>query len=359
MRLWIWVSVAAVCAATCTHALDAYAQVAHFTVTWPGAWLRTSPSVLAPRVVPAELGARFTIVGRTEDSQWLALSQGALNGWLPAGFGEAALSLATVPVLKTSLPPPPRNTNTATLPDWVVMTARGRQLYQQAIKSGRNPRLFTVAGDSNSTWQRSIGRIAGGSYDLGAHRHLSVVVARFDPSFARVSLAVRGGIGAVDMFDPAKAPSPPCRPSEGLFACELRVSGASIVFIQLGTGDTFAWQQFEQNLQRLIDRAVASNVLPVLVTKADDMESIHGGASFNYINEVIRRLAREQQLPLVDFHTATRALPVVPNPDLPHRPFTQNGLVDEWGYYFHLSEDGYNLRVLSTLLLLDALTRGL
>lgn len=343
----------------CIHPAEVDAQPAAFTVTWHGAWLRAAPSVTAPKVAPAEIGAQFTIAGRSEDGQWLALTQGALSGWLPAGFGETGVSPTAAPVRKVMLPPPPRNTNTAPLPDWIVMPARGRQLYQQAIKAGRDARLFTVAGDSNSTWQRSIGRIAGGSFDLGAHRHLSVVVARFDPSFARVSLAVRGGIGAVDMFDPAKAPSPPCRPSEGLFACELRLSRASVVFIQLGTGDTFAWREFERNLQRLIDLALANNTLPVLVTKADDMESIQGGASFNHINDVIRKLAREQQLPLVDFHAATRALPVVPNPDLPHRPFTQNGLVDEWGYYFHLSEEGYALRVLSTLMLLDALTRGM
>jgi hypothetical protein len=56
---------------------------------------------------------------------------------------------------------------------------------------------------------------------------------------------------------------------------------------------------------------------------------------------------------------ATRALEVIPNPELPKRPFTQNGLHDEWGYYFHLTDEGYALRVMSTLLMLDAITRGM
>jgi hypothetical protein len=129
------------------------------------------------------------------------------------------------------------------------------------------------------------------------------------------------------------------------------------VFIQLGTGDKFAWREFEGNLRKMIEYAIANAVLPVLVTKADDIDSIQGGAPFNHVNDVIRRLASEYQLPLLDFFAATRTLPVVPNPELPKRPFTQNGLVDEWGYYFHLSEQAFELRVLSTVQMLDAVTR--
>ncbi len=336
-----------------------HAQGVTFLVTWQNAWFRASPSVMAPKVAPVVQGATYEVVGRSEDGQWLALSGPNFNAWLPAGFGEVMGDLAGVAVIKSALPPVPKNTNTARLPEWIVMTPRGKQLYQRAVKAGRNPRMFTIAGDSNSAWQRTIGRIAAGVYDFGAHDHLKPVVARFDPSFARVSVAVRGGAGAVDMFDPALAPSPDCLAGEGMFACELRLSRASIVFIQLGTGDKFAWREFEANMRRMIDYALARDVLPVLMTKADDMESIQGGASFNYINDVIRRLAVEYQLPLADFHTASRSLPTIPNPELPKRPFTQNGLLDEWGYYFHLSEDGLALKVLANLLMLDAITRGL
>lgn len=346
-------------AATFSPAPTAHAQRTTFLATWQNAWLRAAPSVIAPRVAPVVQGATYEVIGRSEDGQWLALATPDLRAWLPAGFGEVSGRLASVPIIRTRLPPAPKNVNTAALPEWIIMTARGRELYRRAVKAGRDPRMFTVAGDSNSTWQRAIGRIAAGVYDFGAHGHLRTVVARFDPAFARVSLAVRGGAGAADMFDPAKVASPDCRPDEGMFACELRLSRAGIVFIQLGTGDKFAWREFEANLRRMIDYALANDVLPVLVTKADDMESIQGGASFNHINDTIRKLAREYQLPLADFYAATRSLPVVPNPELPMRPFTQNGLLDEWGYYFHLSEEGFALRVLANLWMLDAITRGM
>lgn len=342
-----------------TWAVPAFAQKTTFLVTWQNAWFRAAPSMMAPKVAPVIQGTTYDVVGRSEDNQWLALAGPNIKAWLPAGFGEITGSLASVPVIKTALPPAPKNANTASLPEWIVMTPRGKQLYQRAIKAGRDPRMFTIAGDSNSAWQRTLGRIAAGVYDFGPHGYLRPVVARFDPSFARVSVAVQGGAGAVDMFDPAKVTSPDCRPDEGMFACELRLSRASIVFIQLGTGDKFAWREFEANMRQMIDYALANDVLPVLMTKADDMESIQGGASFNYINDVIRKLAGEYQLPLADFYVATRSLPVVPNPELPKRPFTQNGLLDEWGYYFHLSEAGFALKVLANLMMLDAITRGM
>lgn len=354
-----------------------------FLATWQNAWFRAAPSVNAPKVAPLVQGTTYDVAARTEDGQWVALAgpdfpTGTFRkAWLPAGFGQVNGDLARVTVAQYGLPPFGKNTNSAPLPEWIVMTARGKQLYAQAIRAGRDARIFTIAGDSNSTWQRNIGRIAAGQFDFDKYGYptgtssLRSVVSRFDPSFARVSVAVHGGIGATDMlkalsvFDPAKAAAAAlsmqrgCRVDESMFACELRQSNASIVFIQLGTGDTFAWRDFEANMRGMIQYALANDVLPVPVTKADDMESIQGGASFNFINDTIRKLVVEYQLPLVDFYAATRTMPVVPNPELPKRPFTQFGLQDEWGYYYHLTDEGFTLKVFATLFMLDAITRGI
>ena len=107
----------------------------------------------------------------------------------------------------------------------------------------------------------------------------------------------------------------------------------------------------------MIDTAIASNVLPILFTKADEMEQYQGGAPMGHINEVIRKLAAEYQVPWVDFFAATRPLPTIPNPKLPDRPFVQHGLHDEWGYYFHLTEEGRTLKLVCMLQVLDAVTR--
>ena len=44
-----------------------------------------------------------------------------------------------------------------------------------------------------------------------------------------------------------------CLPAEGVFACELRLSNASIIFIQLGTGDRFAWKDYEATYRAMLE----------------------------------------------------------------------------------------------------------
>ncbi|MEO6061038.1 MAG: SGNH/GDSL hydrolase family protein [Thermoflexales bacterium] len=229
-------------------------------------------------------------------------------------------------------------------------------MYAAASARGRDAAIFTVAGDSNSEWPGYLGQIATGAYDLRARPAYAAATARFAPSFPRRSTAAGGGLRAADMFlaDWPDKPST-CERSEGRFACELRLSRAAIIFIQLGTGDRFVWSEYEGHMRRMLDVALQSGVLPVLVTKADDLESWQGGAPIDHMNIVVRRLAAEYQLPMIDFFVATRSLPVIVNPQLPDRPYTKNGLLDEWGYYFHLSDLGKEMRILTTLAMLAAI----
>ena len=83
--------------------------------------------------------------------------------------------------------------------------------------------------------------------------------------------------------------------------------------------------------------------MPVLVTKADDLEARNGAPS-GYINDVIRALADEYRVPLLDFWQASRTLP-------------NNGLINEGGLNFHLSPAGQDLHLVATLQTLDAISR--
>ncbi len=327
-----------------------------FRVKQAGLVLRAAPSLLASAGAGVTQGDVFDIIGRSDDNAWLALKSGARNGWLPAGFGDVEGSLASVGAYRRADVKIAKNGSNAALPAWVRVTPRGRSMVQQSAKLGRDPRMFAIAGDSNSAWPRHQGRMLAGPIDRTPFAAYPYVLSRFDPAFARVSVAVGGGFRAADMFLPERA-NPACLPAEAMFACELRQTRAAIVFIQLGTGDKFVWREFEPNLRKMIDHALASNVAPVFMTKADDLESIQGGAGENHINDVIRRLAAEYQLPLIDWHAASRSQPVIENPELPKRPFIKNGLHDEWGYYFHLTDEAFALRMLATVQMLDALTR--
>jgi hypothetical protein len=330
-----------------------------FEASGPGVHMRAQPSVLAKRVAEIPLKKAFPLVARTPDSAWVALrgTEKDIAGWVPVGLGQVLGDIAGLPMQPRPYLGAPAGTTASKRPAWIKPTERGRQLFAQAIAAGRDGRVFTIAGDSNSAWQHNLGTIVSGRRNFSTDRALGSVVARFDPSFAWVSVAVGGGFRAADMFLPENSPAA-CLPAEPMFPCELRRSNASVVFIQLGTGDKFVWREFEANTRKMIDYARSRHVLPVLVTKADDLESIHGGAPINYVNDMLRQLAAEYKLPLIDFYVGTRSLPVVPNPELPKRPFTQNGLLDEWGLYFHLSEEAFDMRLRSTLLMLAALTGG-
>ncbi len=239
-----------------------------------------------------------------------------------------------------------------------VISARARQIYRQAIAAGRDATLFTVAGDCNSEPPVYLGRFAAGGFDLAANGFatLQPVAKKFARSFSWTSVAVDGGHNSASVLDPLFANSRQCEASESPLACELRRSNASIVFIALGTGDTFTWQDFEANYRRIIDTALASKVLPVLVTKADDLESTQGGAPSGTINAIIRRLGTEYQLPVMDFGLAARRLPDQGLAEEGHEE-AGRGVVYAAASRFHLNGYGMDMRMLLTLTTLSAIAR--
>lgn len=360
-----------------------------FTINVDIANVRSGPSRNHRVVSTASEGQVFYASARNVSADWVQVSanrNASADLWVFATLGDLSIAIDRLPVVAapaatpptptvTSSPPPRTTTATpvasasaasssttyaANAPAGMPsITPRARQLYAQGLARGRNASMFMIAGDSNSEYLQYFNRVSLGWHGVSAYPQLPGILARWEAGARRqdtnVSVSVRGGLSAAEMVLPFSDPN--CASGESRFSCELRLSNASVVFIQLGTGDKFAWREFDTNMRTMINHAIAYNVVPVLVTKADGIEEYQGGAPSGYINTTIRKLAAEYQLPLLDFYTATRSLPTIPNPDLPHRPFTQNGLLDEWGYYFHLSDQAKSLRVLMTLLTLDAITR--
>ncbi len=218
-------------------------------------------------------------------------------------------------------------------------------LYHRGVDAGHDPNAFSVAGDCNSDYDIYLGPVVGGIIDLSSFPYLQVTLHRFWGSFARRSLAVHGGYNAQSVMDPAWANPQVCQSGESPFACELRVNNSSIVFISLGTGDQFAWRVFETNYRKVIEYAINHKVLPVLVTKADKLESFEGGAPPNFIDDVIRRLGAQYGVPVMDLWLAAQAWP-------------NGGLAFEGGHDFHLSSEGNTLHNMLTLHTLDVIWRG-
>jgi hypothetical protein len=313
-----------------------------------GVYVLDAPRATAQRISRLGRDQAVTAVGRDASGAWLAVMFSG-RGWVPANTGVLQYGISTVPLAAENTleargaarlaPPGP-------LPAWVPsISARMRRLYQRAARNGRSPRMFAAIGDCNSLHNIYLEPIATGALDLSSQPYLNSTLDTFRPAFFRGSLAVNGGYNSASILDPLWANPRECARGESPYACELRVSMASVAFILLGTGDNHSWRSFEANYRALLQYALNLGVVPVAVTKADALETIEGGAPPSYINDVIRRLAGEYGVPLLDFDLATSTL-------------DNHGLLDEGNSDFHLSAEAIYLHNLGTLQTLYAITSG-
>ncbi len=326
------------------------------TITADKVWLRNEPRLTASNTAPVAKGQFYDVLARNADGTWWKLNVPEAKGgtWLLADLGaQYAGDVMTAPIapaqVLTSTKPTRKTTRKvkeAPFPAWIPkIKPEQRAIWQAAVNAGKDPNFFAVVGDCNSQPPVYLQRLASGQFDTSTlSPRLQGMVQQFAKSFGRISLAATGGFGSASMMDPAWADGVLCDPAngDGPFACELRVSRASIVFISLGTQEQYDWKNFEKNYRPLVEHAKANGVLPVLVTKADDMETA-AGAESGTINIIIRKLAQEYNVPLMDFHAATR--------DLPY-----GGLINESDKNFHQSFLGMDRRLLATLQTLAAIT---
>lgn len=217
-----------------------------------------------------------------------------------------------------------------------------KDLYKRAVKEGRDGASVSVMGDCNSESPVFFGRLAAGVVDLAQYPTAQRASLKFSPSFTRTSVATHGSFSAAMAFDSTWSDPKSCAAGEGPLACELRNTRASVIIISLGTGDTFTWKNFEGNLQKIVQYAIQNNAVPVLMTKADALESQQGGASPETINAAIRRVGAQYGIPVIDYALAVKNLP-------------GGGLIDEKNTDgkqiepFHINEIGMDARIIMTL----------
>jgi len=188
----------------------------------------------------------------------------------------------------------------------LVVSARARQIYQAGLEQGNDPRAFAKVGDCNSRIPLFLAPFDGQQYRLGPrYAYLQATIDRFADSFQRDSVSARDGFSTSSVFAPLQADPSQCFADEAPVVCEFRLTRPSLVFISLGTNGA-DWQtdeSYERGMRKIIEYAIEHGALPILSTKADDLE---GDARFNFI---VQKLAREYELPLWNFWKAARDLP--------------------------------------------------
>lgn len=170
---------------------------------------------------------------------------------------------------------------------------------------GNNPRAFSKIGDGeiSAEWFLTAFDLGTGYYNLGTDSDLQDTIDFFAGSFGRQSQSARRGFNVQRVLDPSLADAEFCQMGETPLDCELRLHHPSFALISMGTNQVWQPDEFEVGLRKIIEILISEGVVPVLSTKADNLEGD------NCINLIVARLAVEYDLPLWNFWQAVQSLP--------------------------------------------------
>lgn len=185
------------------------------------------------------------------------------------------------------------------------ISQRTMEIYKLGQDLHNNPYSFSIVGDCESSPSWFLGDFDRGEsyYSLGNYQELNLVINAFQGSFERKNFAVGNGFNTAAVLSPFWADPEFCQPGESPLDCEVRLHHPSFVFILLGTNDIYKMENFEENTRKILNRLVEQGIVPILATKADDLE---GG---NAINALIYKLALEYEVPLWNFWKSVQILP--------------------------------------------------
>jgi hypothetical protein len=270
---------------------------------------------------------------------------------------EQPTEISTVSALTTETPAPGPTVDTRISPErwqeWpVVPTVRPemKAIFQRGAELGNNPGAFSKIGDGeiSTVWFLTQYDLAPSYYHLGPYTYLQSVIRRFHGSFSHAGVAAGRGFTTTIILQPPPAGTSECEAGESRLDCELRTFHPSFAFISLGTNQVWQPEVFEPELRRIIVLLLESEVVPILATKADDLE---GNGS---INATIARLAAEYDLPLWNYWRATQPLPNHGlQSDGAHLTVGPNRFDDP-----RAMESGWAVRNLTALQALDAVWQG-
>lgn len=229
--------------------------------------------------------------------------------------------------------------------DWPVIpvvSARARQIYEAGLALGTDPTRFSKVGDCQAIKNVLVGIYDKPGYSLRENNtDLEETIRQFGGSFDRDGEAVQGGYNAASVLTPLMSDPDVCEPGETPLECEVRVHNPSIMIISLEVWwDGRSPAVYEKNMRQIIEFAIGRGILPILSTKADNVEGDHS------INLATARLAYEYDLPLWNWWLAAQSLP-------------NHGLDPDRADGFHISQEhAWPERSFTALQSLDGVWRG-
>jgi hypothetical protein len=247
---------------------------------------------------------------------------------IPATPTYLSPSPSSLPAITATTGPVPSATPSLVPDAWMQMpvvpdgvSPRVRAIYLQGQQLGNNPNAFSKIGDCESTpsWFLGDFDLGPANYSLGPYTDLQPVIDQFHGSFGRTSLAAGRGYAAATVLSPLWADPKLCQAGETPLTCELRLNKPAFAFVMLGTNDASNPAKFEGYMRQILDALIQRVVVPILATKADNLERDHS------LNATIARLAYEYEIPLWNYWLVVQPLPEKGlQPDLSHLTFAPN-----------------------------------
>jgi len=258
----------------------------------------------------------------------------------------------TTAVLETNQPQPTLTPTQDTRPlpeDWMAwpvvpeVTAAAREIYRQGIAMGNDPHAFSKVGDCQNVKQSFLGFFDHpDQYELmSGIDAMQDTIDHFSGYFDRDGQATKYGFNAAAVLSPLWTDPDVCLPDETPLECELRITRPSFVLISLEfwfegrTSDVY-----ERYMRQIIEYTISQGAVPILATKADNIEKDHS------LNLTTAKLAYEYDLPLWNWWAAAQEL-------------SDKGMDKYRDDGFHISVEAWNNRSKTFLQTLDNLWKGL
>jgi Tol biopolymer transport system component len=255
--------------------------------------------------------------------------------------------------IPTPVPDPTATADTRLPPErwqeWPVVpsvTGHAIEIYRKGLAMGLDPNAFSKVGDCQSVKAAFMGYLDLGNYPATFstnYPELQETVDHFKGHFNTDGQAVRGGFNAAAVLSPLWADPQACLPGENPLECELRITRPIIVFVRMEIWwDGRTVEQYVVLMHRILDTIIAHGAVPILATKADNVEGD------NSLNLATARLAYEYDLPLWNFWASVQSMPA-------HGMETQPPHNDG----FHISTAAWSVQSFTALQALDSVWRGM